>query len=138
MFAFTLKSLMLRGLVRKVGLCVLGFGLKADSTPGNPNSMRQPTPAFRRPEPTPTDVVGYPTKSIRSGAGRSRRHAGSSLAEMIASSTRLWWKQIGGLATAAAANARALSASVAATVNEATESLAIFPITEVGMQDRSA
>lgn len=135
MFAFMLKSLMLRGLVRKVGLGVLGFGLKADSTPGIVNSMRQVTPVCR-PEPNPTDAVGYPTKSIRSGAGRSCRHAGFSLAEIVSSATS-WWHQIGGLARAAVATARGLTAGPATPVVETTLRLAILPITEGRMQDRS-
>lgn len=133
MFVFTLESLVLRGCVRKGELSVLGFGLKAGPhNPGDTNSMRPSLPAVRRPDPDPVDaLVGYPTKSICSGAGRSRRHAGSPRRE-IATSAILWWRQMGGSARAAAAKARELLAAIVAPAGETTQRLAILPVTQGG------
>jgi hypothetical protein len=140
MFAFMLESLVLRGVVRKGELAVLrlGFGVKAGpQVPGDVNSMLQTQPDMRGVDPHPTVPAGnYPNQSIRSGAGRSRRHAGSSLRREIASFAACWWQKLGGTATAAAAKARALPALFATTAGEIT-SLAILPISPGGASERS-
>jgi hypothetical protein len=143
MFAFTLETLVLRGVVRtgELGVARLGFGVKAEPrNPGNPNPVPVPTTGIMRPDTDPlTPDVGYPTKSVSSGAGRSRRHADSrSQSGRIATTAILWWQQLGGQATAAAAKCQALSAGLAAPAGEVSPESAMVSVSTGRIQQRSA
>jgi len=137
MFAFTLRLLGLRGLVRKGELAVsrLGFGVEATPrTPGDTHPVCPSTAGKRLPDPTQAmPEVGYPTKSIRSGAGRSRRLAGSPLRRDVASIVAsLWRRSKGGLARAAAAKASGRCPGLVAFAGGVNPVLATLPITRTG------
>jgi hypothetical protein len=135
MFAFMLESLVLRGVVRtgELGVTRLGFGVKAE--PQVSTSVHSSRPDMRRPDPNPAVLDGnYPNQSIRSGAGRSRRHAGPSRRE-IATFAAAWWQKLGGTATAAAAQVRALCADLTASAGEGTTRLAILSVSPGGASE---
>ncbi len=85
MFAFMLKSLVLRGSVLRDGLAVgsrLGFGAKASpESPEIVKSRRHPALGCRVPDLQPelNPPVDYSTEGFMPGAGRSRRQSGSRL-----------------------------------------------------------
>jgi hypothetical protein len=135
MFAFTLESLVLRGVVRKGELAVsrLGFGAKATGHPVGVKSVLPPARTGPDSDPLNPDV-GYPTKGFSPRAGRSCRHAGSSTRQEIASASQLWC-QTGGTASAAAAIAGALSARFVASVVEVSPRFAV--LMRLGLQGRS-
>jgi hypothetical protein len=141
MFAFTLESLVLRGSVLRDVLAVglrLGTGLGANPTlPADRNSMRHPSASW----PTPDGQgvvkpdVGYPTKGIMPGAGRSRRRQPGSCAPTGAARTTCrashaltWRPASGGAFQAVAAIRRAITARVAAPASEAALLLAVGPV----------
>jgi len=127
MFAFTLETLVLRGVVRTDELGVLRlFGVQALA--GNPGAANPVLPPART-GPDTTPVVGnYPTKGSSPRAGRSCRHAGSSVRQAIAKAAASWRRQLGGTAHAAAAIAQALMAGVVASVVEGGPRLAVLSL----------
>lgn len=135
MFAFTLDSLVLRGVVLTGELLVsrLGFGVVAEPwSPGNTHSVRPSTTGQRVPDLTEAMPEGnYPTKGIRSGAGRSRCLAGSSIRRLLALATR--WQTRKGLAHAAA-QVLGLRPLTAATVGKGGLAFASLPPTRTGPQ----
>jgi len=136
MFAFTLESLVLRGVVRTGELAVsrLGFGATAMRNPGNPNSVLPPARTGPDTDPLNPDV-GYPTEGFSPRAGRSCRHAGSSIRQEIVTASALW-RQTGGTASAAAAIAdEALACRPVASVVEVSPRLAV--LMRLGLQGRS-
>jgi hypothetical protein len=138
MFAFTLESLVLRGVVRSGELALrLGFGVKAEpDAPGNVNSVSLCLTGTRTPDTDPTPSGGYPKQGKCPRAGRSCRHAGSSIRESIATRATRGWQQFGGMAFAAAARIQALAGFVAS-AGEVNPRLAIFAVSSEGMQERS-
>jgi hypothetical protein len=135
MFAFTLESLVLRGVVRTGELAVsrLGFGATATRSPEDANSVLPPARTGPDTDPLNPDV-GYPTKGFSPRAGRSCRHAGSSIRQEIATASKLW-RQTGGTASAAAAITGALPARLVASVVEVSPRLAV--LMRLGTQGRS-
>jgi len=134
MFACTLESLVLRGVVRQGELAVsrLGFGATATRSPEDVKSVLPPARTGPDTDPLNPDV-GYPTKSFSPRAGRSCRHAGSSTRQDVA--TAMLWQQIGGTASAAAAIAEALACRPVASVVEVSPRLAV--LMRLGLQGRS-
>jgi hypothetical protein len=138
MFAFTLESLVLRGSVLRDVLAVelrLGTGLEANShAPEIRNSMRPPLPGGLTPDGQSVvkPDVGYPTKGITPGAGRSRRQPGAHVLSGAARTTwptTPWWPANGGTPSAAAATCRAIAACVVAPASEDTSLLlAVEPV----------
>jgi hypothetical protein len=135
MFAYTLETLVLRGVVRQDELGVLrlfGVGAKA-GLPGNVNSVLPP--ARTGPDTDPlTPVVGYATEGVSPSAGRSCRHARSSVQQQVMRSAAVRWHRLGGMALAAAAMMKALAARIVASVGEVNPRLAILSL---GTQGRS-
>jgi hypothetical protein len=135
MFAFTLESLVLRGVVRKGELAGSrrGFGATARRNPGATNSVLPPARTGPDTAPLMPDV-GYPTQGVSPRAGRSCRHAGASVRQGIAKRATTW-RLTGGTASAAAAIAWALPARLVAPVGEGSLRSAI--LTRLGTQGRS-
>jgi hypothetical protein len=136
MIAFTLETLVLRGVVRKDELGVPRlFGVETlTGRPGDVNSVLPP--ARTGPDTDPANPkVGYPTKGERPRAGRSCRHAGSSARQSIVRSAAIWRRQPGGTALAAAAIAQALAAGIVATVGEVVSPR--LAVLSLGMRGRS-
>lgn len=129
MIAFTLNTLVLRGVVRQDVLGVLRlFGVEAlAGSPGNVNSVLPP--ARTGPDTDPVPLVGtYPTKGASPRAGRSCRSVNSSVRQSIVRSAAFWWHLLGGMAFAAAATAKALGAGFVASVAEGNSRLMVLSL----------
>jgi hypothetical protein len=127
MFAFTLESLVLRGvLVLRDELTVglrLGFGTKANpQSPVIRNSRRHPAPGWRLPDVQPVDgTVGDYPSGVLPGAGRSRRQPGAPMLPGAARTVRrtaLPRPTTGGPTTTVASSCRAIAAQLDAPVGE--------------------
>jgi hypothetical protein len=133
MIAFTLETLVLR-VVRTDVLGVLRLvGVETTAgLPGNATSVLPPARTGPDSDPDAPDKVGYPTKGASPRAGRSCRHAGSSSRQQIVRIAAMTWRRLGGMARAAAATARAFSASVVASVSEGDLRLAVLSLGKRG------
>ena len=129
MIAFTLNTLVLRGVVRTDEPGVLRLvGVQAPGNhPGTLDSVLPPARTGPDADEATADV-GYPTKGASPRAGRPCRQSESFSRQSTANQQRAassWRRTAGGSARAAAAIARALVAGFVATVGETNSRLAV-------------